>query len=125
MAKFTYQISQLNSSEMKISLIYDAKDSMFMNLYKQAVAKLEKKEGVRAEGNPKLIEEFKIPDNQKKYMFPTVQTAVKKNLKAVCKIPKARGFDIQFMELDDITYTRVTEKDWKVKLDFIGSFTRK
>lgn len=117
---FRWDFEVLNEADYRLVLTYIADNNIFNSLLRRSKNKLEKKQGIKLPDN--VLEQFTIPEDQKKHMIPLLNRATKKNVAYVQKIVKEDGIVCINSKVIDAYYNKLKSEEWEIKVFIKGQF---
>lgn len=117
---FKWEFEALDESDYRIILTYYADSNLFKTLLAKTKSRLEKKKGIKIpEG---VLEQFTLPENQKKHMIPVITKATKKNVVLVFREVKKDGVICIGGKVLDVYYNKISTHNWEIKVFVKGQY---
>lgn len=122
---YHYSFEEVNESDYTLTFTYNTDAKLIGHLFKKSKKKLAKKLNKDIDADLENIQEFEIPDNQKKIMFPYLMKVIKNHIKHVGKEIEPDGFKIITSNITGAVYQLLKDKSWKVYITVEGQYDRR
>lgn len=116
---FHWGFETLDESDYRLILTYQADNKMFNTLLAKTKSKLEKK---KINVSEKVLEQFTLPEDQKKHMIPVLTRATKKNVAYVFRKVKKDGIICIGGKVIDAYYNKIAPEKWEIQIFIKGQY---
>lgn len=117
---FHWSFKILDESDYRLVLTYHATSKLFNSILRKSMSKLEKKKGIKVPEN--VLEQFTIPEDQKRHMIPLLTRFTKKNVAFVMKEVKKYGVVCITGKVIDAYYNKLKTEEWEIKIFVKGQY---
>jgi len=114
-----WDFEQIDDSTYKATFDMETKGEDMNHVFKMALGRLKRK-GIRASGNPDLIESFSLPDELKNLFTLQLRQAMRKPIKNMIEDVRKDGIIIQSTQVEDAIYKHHKSGDWTATIIIKG-----